>query len=133
MEHEADVEALAADLGVELFQQFEAGETTYEFAGEVLREGEFYARYADQLAGVERLLREIDSMAATVAVEAPWLAPEADRWDRVTVGAWYDSHGLSPVARELARALHGGNSRRSDRRGVASRAALQRPGVRCHS
>ena len=44
---------------------------------------------------------EIDRMAQTVPVEAPWLAPEADAWDRVTVGAWYDSQGLSPVARTL--------------------------------
>jgi monoamine oxidase len=50
---------------------------------------------------VERVLREIDRMAETVPVEAPWLAPKADAWDPVTVGAWYDSQGLSPVARTL--------------------------------
>ena len=40
-------------------------------------------------------------MADTVPVEAPWTAPRADEWDRITVGQWYDSQGLSPVARTL--------------------------------
>jgi monoamine oxidase len=95
------MQGLAADLGVAIFDQFEDGETSYEFAGDLLRGSAFHAKYGHELAGVERVLREIDRMAETVPVEAPWLAPEADAWDRVTVGAWYDSQGLSPVARTL--------------------------------
>jgi monoamine oxidase len=95
------METLASDLGVQIFDQFDEGETTYEFAGEVLRQGEFHGRYGDELSGVDRVLSELDRMASTVPVDAPWLTPEADAWDRVTVGAWYDAHGLSPVARSL--------------------------------
>jgi monoamine oxidase len=95
------MEALAAELGVGLYRQFEDGETSYEFAGEVLRERTFHALYAGELGGVERVLRTLDQMAETVPVAAPWLAPEADAWDRVTVGQWYDSQGLSAVARTL--------------------------------
>ena len=95
------MEALAAELGVGIYPQFEDGETSYEFAGEVLREQAFRARYADELSGVERVLRKLDQMAETVPVGTPWLAPEADAWDRVTVGQWYDSQGLSPVAHTL--------------------------------
>ncbi len=95
------MEALAAELGVGIYPQFEEGETSYEFAGEVLREQVFRAKYADELRGVERVLRTLDQMAETVPVSTPWLAPEADAWDRVTVGQWYDSQGLSPVARTL--------------------------------
>jgi monoamine oxidase len=95
------MEALAAELGVGIYPQFEDGETSYEFAGEVLREQAFRARYADELSGVERVLRKLDQMAETVPVGTPWLAPEADAWDRVTVGQWYDSQGLSPMARTL--------------------------------
>lgn len=93
--------ALATELGVGIYPQFEAGETTYEFGGEVLREQAFHARYADELSGIERVLRTLDRMAETVPVGAPWQAPEADTWDRVTVGQWYDGQGLSPVARTL--------------------------------
>jgi monoamine oxidase len=34
---------------------------------------------------VEHVLRTLDQMADTVPVEAPWLAPEADAWDRMTI------------------------------------------------
>ena len=95
------MEALASELGVGIYRQFEDGETSYEFAGEVLRERAFYAKYAEELSGVERVLRKLDQMAETVPVDTPWLAPEADVWDRVTTGQWYDSQGLSPVARIL--------------------------------
>ena len=95
------MQALAAELGVQIYDQFEDGETTYEFAGEVLRGDAFHEKYSDALRGLERVLREIDRMADTVPVEAPWTAPQADTWDRITVGQWYDSQGLSPVARTL--------------------------------
>lgn len=95
------MEALASELGVGIYRQFEDGETSYEFAGEVLRERAFYAKYAEELSGVERVLRKLDQMAETVPVDAPWLAPDADVWDRVTTGQWYDSQGLSRVARTL--------------------------------
>jgi monoamine oxidase len=54
------MEALAAELGVGIYPQFEDGETSYEFAGEVLREQAFRAKYADELRGVERVLRTLD-------------------------------------------------------------------------
>src|SRR5208282_1945253 len=95
------MEALASELGGGRYRQFEDGETSYEFAGEVLRERAFYAKYAEELSGVEQVLRKLDQMAETVPVDAPWLAPEADVWDRVTTGQWYDSQGLSRVARIL--------------------------------
>lgn len=93
------MEALASELGVETYRQFEDGETSYEFAGEVLRERAFYAKYAEELSGVQRVLRKLDQIAETVPVDAPWLAPEADAWDRVTTGQWYDSQGLSLCSR----------------------------------
>ncbi|PUA80240.1 flavin monoamine oxidase family protein [Nocardioides currus] len=93
--------ALAAELGIALYQQFEDGDTSYEFGGRVLRGDAFHAAYADDLEHVERVLRELDAMAETVDVAAPWLAPKADEWDRITVGQWYDAQGLSPLGREL--------------------------------
>lgn len=95
------MEALAAELGIELYQQFETGETTYEFGGEVLREAAFHGRYAADVAAVERVLRQLDAMAATVSAVEPWAAAKADEWDRITVAQWYDAQGLTPVGREL--------------------------------
>ena len=94
--------ALAAELGVETYPQYDEGETSYELAGSgVLREKDFHARFADELAELERVLRRLDELAAEVPVEAPWLAPRAAEWDAITAGAWYDAQGLSPVARTL--------------------------------
>ncbi len=93
--------ALAGELGVELYAQFEDGETSYEFGGTVLRGDAFDAQYGDDVAAVERVLRKLDAMAASVSVAEPWAAPHANEWDRITVGQWYDEQGLSPVGREL--------------------------------
>lgn len=94
--------ALAAELGVETYPQYDEGETSYEMVGSgVLRENEFHTRFADELAELERVLRVLDELAAEVPVEAPWLAPRALEWDAITAGYWYDTQGLSQVARTL--------------------------------
>ena len=95
------MQELATELNIETYRQFDTGETSYELTGEVLREHVFHERHGDELAGIERVLRRIDAMAATVPADKPWLAPDADTWDRITVGQWFDTQGLSPVARSL--------------------------------
>lgn len=93
---------LAAELGVETFAQYDTGETSYDLDGSgVLRENAFHTRFADELAELEAVLRQLDELAADVPVEAPWLAPRADEWDVISAGTWYDEQGLSPVARTL--------------------------------
>jgi monoamine oxidase len=93
---------LAAELGVETFAQYDEGETSYELNGSgVLREHDFHARYAPELAEVEVVLRRLDALAAEVPVDAPWLAPRAAEWDAITAGAWYDAQQLSVVGRTL--------------------------------
>ncbi len=93
---------LAAELGVQTYAQYDEGETSYEIGGTgVLREREFHTRFADELAELERVLRVLDELAAEVPVHAPWDAPRALEWDAITAGFWYDSQGLSPVARTL--------------------------------
>lgn len=94
--------ALAAELGVPTYPQYDLGETSYDLVGSgVLREKDFHARFRDELGDLERVFRRLDELAAEVPPEAPWLAPHAARWDAVTAGSWYDAQGLSPVARTL--------------------------------
>ncbi|HTI75104.1 MAG TPA: FAD-dependent oxidoreductase [Mycobacterium sp.] len=93
---------LAEELGVETFPQYDEGDTSYELVGSgVLRENEFHSRFAAELKELELVLRRLDVLAATVPVDAPWLAPRAAEWDAITAGTWYDAQGLSPVARTL--------------------------------
>ncbi|MGP4058074.1 flavin monoamine oxidase family protein [Mycobacterium sp. 4D054] len=94
--------ALAAELGVQTYPQYDDGETTYELAGTgVLRGNAFHDRFAGELAELEKVLRTLDELAAEVDPAAPWAAAHAAEWDAVTAGAWYDAQGLSPVARTL--------------------------------
>ncbi|HNM86136.1 MAG: FAD-dependent oxidoreductase [Mycobacterium sp.] len=94
--------ALAGELGVETYPQYEDGETSYELTGSgVLRENEFHTRYHTELGELERVLRRLDELAAEVPPDAPWSAPHAAEWDAITAGSWYDAQGLSPVARQL--------------------------------
>lgn len=94
--------ALAAELGVQTYPQFEDGATSYDLVGSgVLAEDEFHARFAGELAELEGVLRRLDELASEVPVEAPWLAPQAAEWDSITAGAWYDAQSLAPVARTL--------------------------------
>lgn len=94
--------ALAAELGVETFEQYEDGETSYDIQGSgVLREGVFQERYKSDLAGLERVHRKLDELSVTVPVAAPWTAPDAAEWDAITAGAWADAQDLTPVARSM--------------------------------
>ncbi|MFZ2504224.1 MAG: FAD-dependent oxidoreductase, partial [Nocardioides sp.] len=93
---------LAAELGVETYPQLDEGESSYELAGSgVLPGPEFTARYGEEVADVDRVLRLLDEMAAEVPPAAPWTAPRAAEWDLITAGEFYDRQGLSPVARTL--------------------------------
>ena len=94
--------ALAAELGVQTYPQYDDGETSYELVGSgVLRQSAFHDRFAAELAELQTVFRRLDELAAQVPPEAPWLAPAAAEWDSITAGAWYDDQGLSPVARTL--------------------------------
>ncbi len=93
---------LAAELGVETYAQFDDGETKYELCGSgVLGQRDFYTRHGSDVESVNAVLAKLDTLAAGVPPEAPWLAPDAAEWDAITAGAWYDAQGLSPVARTL--------------------------------
>jgi monoamine oxidase len=63
--------ALAAELGVETYRQYDGGETSYELAGSgVLRENEFHTRFASELKELELVLRRLDVLAVEVPVDA---------------------------------------------------------------
>ncbi|WP_018156247.1 flavin monoamine oxidase family protein [Demetria terragena] len=86
---------------MQIYDQFEDGETSYELDGVIRRESDFHDRYASNVAAVEQVLRTLDTMAEQVDPSAPWAAPRAAEWDQITVRQWYDSHGLDPVGTSL--------------------------------
>jgi monoamine oxidase len=96
------MQALAEELGVTTFAQYQEGQTSYDFGDQgVLREDEFYRRNADDLAKWKQVLASVDEMAVEIDASRPWAAPHACDWDRITAGAWLDAQGMGHVGRTM--------------------------------
>lgn len=94
--------ALAAELGVETFAQYDEGEATYELLGApVQRENAFHDAHDDDLAALDHALEQLDQLSRQVPLEAPWEAQHAAEWDGITAAQWLDAQQLPPVAERL--------------------------------
>lgn len=88
---------LADDLGVQTFPAEVSGNTRYHFGG--MR---FDAPPEEPSAELRALRDQLDALAATVPVEAPWQAPNAATLDAQTVESWLMSQGVTTeVADEM--------------------------------
>jgi monoamine oxidase len=99
------IAALAERLGVTTYPSYERGLHT-EF-----REGQAH-RYGGRLPGendpvsavaMGQAIRELDAMAATVPLEAPWTATHALAWDSQTVETWLQARVPAGQARTWLR------------------------------
>jgi monoamine oxidase len=80
---------LAADLGVATFPTHTEGDNVIEYRGRVRRyRGTIPRLNPAMLLEVERARRKFERLATRVPLEAPWTAPRATDWDRVTFGEW---------------------------------------------
>ncbi len=94
---------LARDLGVRTFATYSRGDSVYFRAG-----GELQA-YSGGIPPVDPVslgelattIAELNRMATSVPVDAPWTAPSAFTWDRQTCQTWISENISSPVARNL--------------------------------
>lgn len=94
--------ALAAELGVGTFAQFEEGDATYELLGApVQREHAFHSAHGADLVALDRTLEQLDQLSRQVPLEAPWDAEHAAEWDAVTAAHWLAERHLPPVAERL--------------------------------
>jgi monoamine oxidase len=76
--------ALAKDLGVATFPTYQDGKLVLSVAGLRLA---LPAQQADS-ADLKRVRGLLESLAATVPIEAPWAAERAREWDDMTVATW---------------------------------------------
>lgn len=95
------VRNLASSFDIQLYEQFEDGETSYEIGGPVLRESEFYQKHASDLEAWEQTLADLDVMAAEVPATAPWQAAKAVEWDELTIAQWAAAQNMTPIARRM--------------------------------
>ena len=94
--------ALARELGVGKFNTYDKGDNVYVADGA-------RTTYSDTgisgtappdpliLGQLATVVAELDAMAKTVPVDAPWQAPNAAKWDGMTLESFLDSH--SPTKR----------------------------------
>jgi monoamine oxidase len=89
--------ALARELGVRKFNTYDKGDNVYVADGK-------RSTYSDTgitgtappdpliLGQLATVVSELDEMSKTVPVDAPWKAPNAAKWDGITLESFLDSH-----------------------------------------
>jgi monoamine oxidase len=100
------IHALAAEVGLETFRQYVAGDNVMIMNGKVGRYSGVVPKVnVLALVDVGVALKALNAMAGSVPPEAPWNAENAREWDATTVGAWIASrwHATTDTAQKLLR------------------------------
>lgn len=98
--------ALAADLGVELFPSYDAGDGLLSLDGEIVPITEDTLGLAEEPRNeLTSAMKTLDDLALTVPLIDPWTAAEADRWDRQTLETWIEDNVVSPQPKAMLRAI----------------------------
>ena len=100
------VGALADELGVGTFPTFDDGDDVFVSSRgrETFNDsGPTGTAPPDPLILPEltEVVAQLDQMATTVPIDAPWEAANAGDWDRQTLQAWIDNNTATPFFREL--------------------------------
>jgi monoamine oxidase len=99
------IAALAERLGVTTYPSYERGLNTEFRDGRAHRFDGQLPDGGDPVSAVAmgQAIRELDAMAATVPLEAPWTAPQALAWDSQTVETWLQARVPAGQARTWLR------------------------------
>lgn len=89
---------LASTYGVETFSTPHAGIDLLVTGGQVISESEGPA-----MDETEAVVAQLDAMAAAVPPGEPWLAPEAELWDAVSLADWLDENVADATAKARIR------------------------------
>jgi monoamine oxidase len=98
--------ALAADLGVDTFKTYNTGEYVYHRDGAnqtYKTDGPLGAVPPDTTGVVDAFtaIQKLDAMAATLPIDAPWTAKDAEAWDGQTFETWKQANAATPSGRFL--------------------------------
>jgi monoamine oxidase len=94
---------LARDLGLEVYPQYDEGDTLIQISGKTRRFRGVPKVDVFALASLGLAFWRLDRMVKRLPVDAPWTAQDARRLDSRTLGAWLRSpwNVPSPTARKL--------------------------------
>jgi monoamine oxidase len=100
--HQKRVTALAAELGLRTFPQYERGLKVLELDGKrSTYRGSIPSIGLLGLVELQRSIWQIDRLARRVPLDRPWAAPEARAWDARTVADWTKQHVHNAHARAV--------------------------------
>jgi hypothetical protein len=100
------IAALAQDVGVDTFPTYNIGDNIYFRNGTATRyssSGPLGPVPPDPTGAVEaeKAILQLDQMAKTIPLDAPWTAPKAKEWDGQTFETWKLANVLTPSGRFL--------------------------------
>jgi monoamine oxidase len=100
------IAALAKDVGVQTFPTYNTGDNIYFRNGMATRyssSGPLGPVPPDPTGAVEaeKAILQLDQMAKTIPLDAPWTAPKAREWDSQTFETWKLANVLTPSGRFL--------------------------------
>jgi monoamine oxidase len=81
---------IAQELGIALRPQYNSGDSYAIVEGQAMRVPATAAPISD-----EKFVAELDALANTVPIDAPWTAPRAAEWDAMTYADYLDAADLS--------------------------------------
>ena len=115
------VRALAEELGIGLFASYDDGAGILALGGRQVRFTDAtFGLTGDVLEDVGTVQAEMEELAATVVLGAPWQTPDAAALDRITADTWLVEHCQTTDGPAV---LAGADHRHHQRRGVGDLAA----------
>jgi monoamine oxidase len=107
--------ALARQLGVATFKQYDQGDNVYVANGTTTRYTGTVPPDPAILPDAAALQLKIDQMSREVPVDSPWKAPHAAAWDATSLHDWIQANTVNPATANLLTSylepLVGGNAR----------------------
>ena len=96
--------ALAAEVGAATFPQYAKGDAVLVREDEPMRIADVAVAFSDRALGAYvEAVSEIEAMAATVQLDAPWSTPRALEFDGQTLETWMQASIADVEARDLLR------------------------------
>jgi monoamine oxidase len=96
------LQSLATALGVHTFTGYNTGDGIYYADGTVIRfSGALPPMDAGSLQALYTAFGTLDSLAATVPVDAPWTAPRAEEFDGQTFASWITANVSDATAQAI--------------------------------
>jgi monoamine oxidase len=95
--------ALAKSVGVGTFKTYNEGDNVLLLNGQLSRYPATPGLSPDPdfQAAILTAIQKLNPMSEEVPVEAPWKAPKAEEWDKLSLGTWRDQNLSTPGSRRL--------------------------------